>query len=68
MGQKELQKAAEELEPLGDIVLHAVVVPLYFVMVILLYIIALLMFTFRPLHFAPKSDFGPNSDEIDKRP
>ena len=65
MGQKELRKVAEQLKSLGDIVLHAVVVPLYFVMVILLYIITLLMFIFRPLHFGPKSDFDPKSDETE---
>lgn len=57
MRYKELKKAAEKLKPHGDFVLHAVVVPLYFVMVILLYLITLSMFIFRPLHFAPKGDW-----------
>jgi hypothetical protein len=63
MGQKELKKAAEELKPLGSIVLSAVFAPLYWAYVMFLHMPAvLLMLIFRPLL---RLCFGPKSGETD---
>ncbi|HXW30197.1 MAG TPA: hypothetical protein VEK55_12610 [Xanthobacteraceae bacterium] len=72
MGRKELKQAAEELKPLGSIVLTAVFAPLYGFYVLFFHLpVALLMVIFGPLlryFFGPKDDAPPHRENTERAP